>query len=587
MLSRLEPLLANRQQIILAHDSRDALTRKRAIYLALELDRSWTETVGVQRLNCDATHIQFLWTGRSCLQYVDTMPPAPVLIVGAGPSGLNLALALIRRNVQCRLISEADGPGEESRAMVVQARTLEFYGQYGFAGEVVEQGVVAETAHVREGGSGGSREVLSISFKEMGAGLSPYPFALAYPQDDHERFLIEKLKDAGCEVEWGAKLTGFSEDENGVRATIEHNTGRVEQAESAYICGCDGARSCVRETLQLGFPGGTYEQLFYVADVKIARGFSRDLYINLGKHILTLMFPVRSSGMQRLIGLVPSELSHRDKLGFEDIRAHVEPLLDIKVTEVNWFSTYRVHHRVADKFRVGRAFLVGDAGHIHSPAGGQGMNTGIGDAVNLGWKIAHVLQNRADTSLLDTYEPERIGFARSLVSTTDRAFTGLVGEGVAGEFTRKIVAPLVFGVVTRFSLGRHAIFRTISQMRIHYPDSPLSQGVAGDVHGGDRLPWTGAHAQDNFEPLRSLDWQAHVYGEVDKDLEIACRELHLPLHAFALSDSTKDAGLKRDALYLVRPDGYIALASFEQSASKLRTFVEQFHLRFQNSSISA
>ena len=466
--------------------------------------------------------------------------------------------------------------------MVVQARTLEFYGQYGFAGEVIEQGVVAETAHVREGGESGSREVLSITFKEMGAGLSPYPFALAYPQDDHERFLIAKLKDAGCEVEWGAKLTGFSEDGDGVSATIEHKDGRVEQAESTYICGCDGARSCVRETLGLGFPGGTYEQLFYVADVKIARGFSRDLYINLGEHILTLMFPVRSSGMQRLIGLVPPELSQRENLGFEDIRAQVEPLLDIKVTKVNWFSTYRVHHRVADKFRVGRAFLVGDAGHIHSPAGGQGMNTGIGDAVNLGWKIAHVLQNRADTSLLDTYEPERIGFARSLVSTTDRAFTGLVGEGAAGEFTRRIVAPLVFGVVTRFSLGRHAIFRTISQTRIHYPDSPLSQGDAGDVHGGDRLPWAGAHAQDNFEPLRSLDWQAHVYGEADKDLETACRELHLPLHAFAWSDSAKDAGLKRDALYLVRPDGYVALASSEQSVSKLRTFVEQFHLRFEN-----
>jgi hypothetical protein len=212
------------------------------------------------------------------------------------------------------------------------------------------------------------------------------------------------------------------------------------------------------------------------------------------------------------------------------------------------------------------------------------MNTGIGDAVNLGWKLAHVLQKRADTSLLDTYEPERIGFARSLVATTDRAFTGLVGEGVTGEFTRKIVAPLVFGVVTRFSLGRHAIFRTISQMRIHYPDSPLSQGVAGDVHGGDRLPWTGVHAKDNFEPLRSLDWQAHVYGKVDKDLETACRELNLPLHAFASNDDTKDAGFKRGALYLVRPDGYIALASSEQSVSNLRTFVEQFHLRFQNSS---
>ena len=514
------------------------------------------------------------------------MPP-PVLIVGAGPSGLNLALALARRSVPCRLISEADRPGKESRAMVVQARTIEFYGQYGFAQEVVEQGVVAETAHVREGGeSSKSREVFSISFKDMGAGLSPFPFALAYPQDDHERFLIEKLKDADCEVEWGAKLTGFSERENRIVATIEHDTGRVEEAESEYICGCDGARSCVRETLRLGFTGGTYEQLFYVADVKIARGFSRDLYINLGEHILTLMFPVRSSGMQRLIGLVPSELSDRENLDFEDIRGHVEPLLDIKVTDVNWFSSYRVHHRVADKFRLGRAFLVGDAGHIHSPAGGQGMNTGIGDAVNLGWKIAQVLQSRANTSLLDTYEPERIAFARSLVSTTDRAFTSLVGQGVAGEFTRKIVAPLVFGVVTRFSLGRHAIFRTISQMRIHYPDSSLSQGVTGDVHGGDRLPWTGAQGQDNFEPLHSLDWQAHVYGEADKDFQTACRELRLPLHTFPWNDSIKDTGLNRDALYLVRPDGYIALASFEQKVSKLRTFIEQFHLRFQCPSVS-
>ncbi len=472
--------------------------------------------------------------------------------------------------------------------MVVQARTLEFYDQYGFAGEVVEQGVVAETAHIRQGGESSlSREVLSLSFKEMGAGLSPYPFALAYPQDDHERFLIEKLKEAGCEVEWGAKLTGFSEHENGIRSTIEHNPARIEEAESAYLCGCDGARSCVRETLLLGFPGGTYEQLFYVADVKIASGFSRDLYINLGEHILTLMFPVRSSGMQRLIGLVPSELSDRGKLSFEDIRSYVEPLLDIQVTEVNWFSSYRVHHRVADKFRVGRAFLVGDAGHIHSPTGGQGMNTGIGDAVNLGWKMASVLQRRADTSLLDTYEPERIDFARSLVATTDRAFTGLVGDGVLGEFTRRLVAPLVFGVATRFSLTRHAIFRTISQLRIDYADSPLSQGVAGDVHGGDRLPWAGGRGQDNFKPLRSLDWQAHVYGEVNKDLEAACRKLHLPLHAFGFGEITKGAGLKQDALYLVRPDGYVALASLEQSPTRLIAFAERFHVHFQDSSEAA
>src|SRR5262249_11025133 len=131
-----------------------------------------------------------------------------------------------------------------------------------------------------------------------------------------------------------------------------------------------------------------------------------------------------------LIGLVPPELSQRENLNFEDIREQQERLLDVRVTEVNWFSTYRVHHRVASRFRVGRAFLLGDAGHIHSPAGGQGMNTGIGDAINLGWKLAQVLQGRAGPVLLDSYEPERIGFARMLVSTTDRAFTPMVAEGL-------------------------------------------------------------------------------------------------------------------------------------------------------------
>ena len=388
------------------------------------------------------------------------------------------------------------------------------------------------------------------------------------------------LSRESVEVEWGATLTGFHEDADRIRATIAHRSGEVEETESAYICGCDGARSCVRETLKLGFPGGTYDQLFYVADVKIASGSPRDLFINLGEHILTLMFPVRSSGMQRLIGLVPPELSHRDRLAFEDIRGYVEPLLDIHVTDVNWFSTYRVHHRVADKFRVGRAFLAGDAGHIHSPAGGQGMNTGIGDAVNLGWKLAHVLLDRADPSLLDTYEPERVGFARSLVATT--AFTGLVGEGVVGEFTRRIVAPLIFAVATRFSLGRRAIFRTISQMRIHYPDSPLSDGTAGEVHGGDRLPWTGAHGADNFAPLRSLDWQAHVYGHADATLQTTCREQGLPLHVFAWSEGASEAGLERDALYLVRPDGYVALAVTGDVARRLTSFRERFNLGFQD-----
>ena len=501
----------------------------------------------------------------------------PVLVVGAGPTGLNLALSLARRGAPFRIISDAERPGEHSRAMVVQARTLEFYDQLGFAKEVVERGIIAETAHIREVGEAGGGPVTTFSFKDLGGSISPYPFALAFPQDDHERFLTERLKDAGGEIEWRSKLTGFTEDGDGIRATISKD-GHSEEVRAEYICGCDGAHSIVRESLKIGFQGGTYDQLFYVADVRIAGGFDRDLHINLGEHILMLMFPVRSSGMQRLIGLVPPGLSNRTDLTFEHIRGETERLFDIKVMDVNWFSTYRVHHRVAERFRVGRAFLSGDAGHIHSPAGGQGMNTGIGDAVNLGWKLAHVIQGRADPSLLDSYEPERIGFARSLVSTTDRAFTPMVAAGIGGELTRRVLAPLFFSVAIRFASSRHEVFRVVSQARIHYPDSPLSEGKAGHVHGGDRLPWIGGEA-DNFAPLRSLDWQVHVYGKIASDFASSCRELGLDIHGFAWSDAAISVGFERDAAYLVRPDGYIALALAEQDGSKLRDYMGRIGIR--------
>ncbi|HKR27571.1 MAG TPA: FAD-dependent monooxygenase [Acidobacteriaceae bacterium] len=503
------------------------------------------------------------------------MPGVPVLIVGAGPTGLVLALSLARRGISFRLITEAVGPGEHSRAMVVQARTLEFYDQLGIADEVVRQGVIAGGAHLIEHG----HQTASFSFKELGEGLSPYPFALAYAQDDHERFLVEQLKALGSPVEWNSKLAGFVQDERSVRVTVVRD-GHNEEIEADYICGCDGAHSCVRETLGIGFPGGTYEQQFYVADVKIASGFERDLYFSLGRQLLVLMFPVRSSGMQRLIGLVPPELSAREELSFEDIRPNVEPLLGIRVTDVNWFSAYRVHHRVAERFRSGRAFLLGDAGHIHSPVGGQGMNTGIGDAINLAWKLAQVIQERAAGELLETYEQERIGFARVLVSTTDRAFTPITAGGLGGEFIRRFVAPFFFTAATHFDLSRHAIFRLVSQTRIHYAESPLSSGRAGEVHGGDRLPRVRMHSGDNFSALRSLEWQMHVYGQIQSVLAAACHQLGLQIQAFPWSPQAERAGLQRNAAYLVRPDGYVSLANGDQEASAFIDFVDRFALRF-------
>ncbi len=499
------------------------------------------------------------------------MSDQPILIAGAGPTGLVLALALARRGVPFRIISKAGGPGEHSRAMVVQARTLEFYRQFGFADEMVAQGVPLEAVHLREGAG---REVMSVDIADIGAGQSPYSFPLCYPQDDHERFLLRKLEAAGGAVEWGTTLTGFSEDVDGVAATIERDGGGRETVRTPFLCGCDGAHSVVRQTAGVGFPGGSYDQLFYVADVTLEGGFRRDLSVGLGDHTLALLLPVRSRGVQRLIGLVPDDVAAGRDATFADVQPHAERLLGITVSGVNWFSTYHVHHRVADRFRIGRAFLLGDAGHIHSPAGGQGMNTGIGDAINLGWKLAEVVQGRAPDALLDSYEVERIGFARALVATTDRAFTPMVARGWRGELTRRVLAPAVLAVGSRIPAGRHAFFRTLSQIHISYEDGPLAEGKAGQVSGGDRLPWVAEC--DNFAPLRSLDWQVHVYGAVAPGFEAACAAAGAPVHGFAWSGGADKVGLRRDAAYLVRPDGYVALAQAAQDGAAMAAFLRRW-----------
>ncbi|HEV7775970.1 MAG TPA: FAD-dependent monooxygenase [Luteibacter sp.] len=495
-----------------------------------------------------------------------------VLIVGAGPTGLMLALGLAARGVRFRIVDKKAGPGEASRAMVVQARTLEFYRQLGFAEALVAEGIRIEHLHVRKHG----KEAAAIDITDIGTGISPYPFVLSYPQDDHERFLVGRLRKLGIEVEWNTALDTLDQDADGVHAVLANG----DAIEVGYLCGCDGARSVVRESLRLGFPGGTYAHMFYVADVKAAGPFQMDLSMNLDAEGFALVLPVRSRGVQRLIGVVPEALSGRDDLGFEDIRERVEQLSGIQVEELNWFSSYRVHHRVADHFRAGRCFVAGDAGHVHSPVGGQGMNTGIGDAFNLAWKLADVLAGHAGASLLDTYETERIAFARSLVATTDRAFQNVIGLGIGSRLLRGWIVPHVMPALVKLKALRRLMFDLVSQVRIEYRASALSEGTAGRIHGGDRLPWVDIPRDgDNFAPLRSLDWQVHVYGNLQPTMRDACTRHDLAAHAFPWSQQAGHAGLLRDAVYLVRPDGYVAWASEKQDPAALVDYLGRKALR--------
>jgi 2-polyprenyl-6-methoxyphenol hydroxylase-like FAD-dependent oxidoreductase len=498
-----------------------------------------------------------------------------VLIAGAGPTGLVLALWLTRLGVRVRIVDKTAEPGTTSRALAVQARTLEFYRQIGIDHEVVERGRRVVAVNLWVDGKHSAHATLGA----MGKGISPYQYALVYPQDEHERMLVAHLTEAGIQVERRTELTDFEERGDRVVARLNKPDGSVETCEARYIAGCDGATSTVRNTLAIGFPGGTYNHLFYVADVN-AHGpvMNGELHVALDPREFLAVFPLRDDGCARLVGTVSEEAEHqRDNFSWNDVSKRVIEWLKIEVERVNWFSTYRVHHRVANQFARGRAFILGDAAHIHSPVGGQGMNTGIGDAINLAWKLAAVVKSRATESILETYEPERIAFARRLVATTDRAFTGVTSDGTIARIVRLDVVPFVMPLAFRITPLRRTFFRTVSQTDVRYRGSQLSEGRANLVYGGDRLPWVpmdGATGADNFAPLKSIDWQVHVYGAASQEVHALCERRKIALHEFRWRREMIHAGLERDAVYLIRPDGYVALARAGGAAHALESYLD-------------
>ena len=486
------------------------------------------------------------------------MHRSDVLIVGAGPTGLVLALWLSKLGIRVRLLDKTSAPGTTSRALAVQARTLELYRQLDLDQAVVQQGHQVPAVNLWVKGE----PTVRLPFAAIGKDLTPYAFLEIYPQDQHERLLIERLEQFGVEVERDTELLGFSEHDGGITAQLRLPDGQLQSCQSCYLAGCDGARSRVRKTLDIGFPGGTYQQVFYVADVDGAGpAFNGELHVDLDEADFLAVFPLAGVGRARLIGTVRDERAEQaGTLRFEDVSSRAISHLKVEVKRVNWFSTYRVHHRVADEFRRGRAFLLGDAAHVHSPAGGQGMNTGIGDAINLAWKLAAVLNGAANHSLLDSYAIERMAFARKLVSTTDRVFSFVTAEGAIADLLRTRVAPLLLPRMAALERAREWLFRTVSQITLNYRAMPLSAGHAGTVFGGDRLPWVQDADGDNFASLALPAWQVHVYGDTSGEMRAWCNEHHLALQVFAYLPAHANAGLARNGFYLLRPDSYVALA---------------------------
>src|SRR5438105_950253 len=359
---------------------------------------------------------------------------ADVLVVGAGPTGLMLANQLGRRGVRARIIDRHTGPSLQTRALGVQARTLEIYTYLGIVERALELGKRATGANIWVQG----RRAARLPLGDIGRDLSPYPFLLILGQDDNERLLGDVLCKQGMAVDWSTELVGLAQDTSHVKATLQRPDGTIEEMTVAWVAGCDGARSAVRELSGIAFQGAPYEHVFFVADTRVTGPMVPDeLNVYLWPEGFHLFFPQRGADHWRLVGILPPTLRGRDDLTFDEVIPSVRQQAGTALSfeTCSWFSTYRIHHRRAARFRDRRCFLLGDAAHIHSPVGAQGMNTGLQDAYNLAWKLALVVSGRAGEALLDSYEAERLPVAKRLLSTTDRAFSLVVSDGrLAGPF---------------------------------------------------------------------------------------------------------------------------------------------------------
>jgi 2-polyprenyl-6-methoxyphenol hydroxylase-like FAD-dependent oxidoreductase len=434
--------------------------------------------------------------------------------------------------------------------------------------------------------------------------MSPFPFVLMLAQDDNELIMGDKLREFGVAVEWSTELTAIEQHSDHVDVTLKLPDGGTRNIQAAWVAGCDGSRSPVRELSGIKFPGAPYEHTFFVADTEATGSMKPgELNVYLWNDGFHLFFPMRGKNGWRVIGVLPEHLRQRDDVTFEDVVPAIRQVAgtNLSFKACHWFSTYRIYHRAAERFRDRRCFLLGDAAHIHSPVGAQGMNTGLQDAYNLAWKLALVVQGRADTALLDTYERERIPVAKRLLETTDRAFQLIVADGWLGALLRTRILANVAARAMKFERVRRLAFRTISQIGISYPTSLLSRALPGlpkDAPApGERFPWMrlklepNGQTEDLFVQLDDTKFNLLMIGQSPIAPGNAPATLgdfggFIRIHPIA-ADPANAAELARakvpqPSFYLLRPDGHVGLCGIRPEVADVRRYLaERVHLKEQ------
>ena len=537
------------------------------------------------------------------------MTTTDVLIVGAGPTGLTAANILSRHGVEFRIVDKNAGPVEETRALVVQAKTLELFDKLGLADRAVEEGQRIGAAELLKKGE----HIGKLTFFEDDRDdLSPYPFALIYEQYKTERLLAEGLEEVGGHIEWSTELVNLSQTPDGATAIVSRPDGSEETIEAGWVVGADGASSPVRHFLGLGFEGDTYEESLFLAGVEMEWEFdTQQLYLDLAPDGFYAFFPMVGEKRFRLVGSVPEELKGKEDITREDVQKLLDEHsgVETRITATRWTSVYKIHRRMTENFRVGRTFLAGDAAHIHSPAGGQGMNTGIGDAYNLVWKLALVVKGEAKPELLDSYEAERMPFARAILNGSDRGFSLQVTNNPLAKAPKLFAVPLLFRLVSSVPQLRRWAFWFISQLWTSYKDSPAiaqSGPAKKGPKAGERAPYgffeVGPDSGKSiFDSLRGTDHDLLIFeGEKPSPerLDVAREgieglldryEVPVSIHQVRTGNRKfhKIYGAKTSSLFLVRPDGHVAYRGESGDLIGLKMYLDRLFVESRGEPVGA
>jgi 2-polyprenyl-6-methoxyphenol hydroxylase-like FAD-dependent oxidoreductase len=432
-----------------------------------------------------------------------------VLIVGAGPSGLMMAAQLLRYGIQPIIIDSKQGPTDESKALGVQARSLEIYRQMGIVDRVINDGKKASGVNFNRDG----KQLASLSLSNVGEGQTPFPFIQMYPQSKNEKLLLEFLTLHCCPVYWETALISLKQTAANVEAQLQ-NGDKLSSITSDWVIGADGAHSKVRKQLNIPFTGDTYNHVFYLADIELQDDKVDNAQVSLfmAKNGIAGFFPMPEANRFRVIGNLPDRLDKKEDLQLEEVLPGINQIcgFSLAVKHNYWFTIYRLHHRMADKFREQRCFLVGDAAHIHSPVGAQGMNTGLQDAYNLAWKLAGVVNKQIKPAILDSYADERMPVAKSLLKTTDRIFTVIMSDRWYTRLFKAYLLPRLLKYAWSKETVREEGFKRVSQIGNSYRDSAINLHISqsSKIKAGDRLPYLKVYDEKKQEETDLHAWCA-------------------------------------------------------------------------------